>query len=194
VDKPSVIVLGGPNGAGKSTAAAVILPNWLGLKEFVNADVIARGLSAFNPEGVSLEAGKIMLRRLKALAAARETFAFETTLASRTFAPWLRELAEAGYDVRLLYFWLPDPEAAIQRVADRVRLGGHHVPPDTIRRRYGRGLINFFELYRPLATSWRFYDNSLRTGSRLVASADHGSEHIEDALLWDRIVKEFANG
>ena len=194
MDKPSVIVLAGPNGAGKSTAAAVLLPNWLGLKEFVNADVIARGLSAFNPEGVSLEAGKIMLRRLKDLAAARESFAFETTLASRTFAPWLRELAQAGYDVRLLYFWLPDPEAAIQRVADRVRLGGHHVPSDTVRRRYARGLVNFFELYRPLATSWRLYDNSLGTGSRLIASADHGSETIEDVQVWDRIVKEFANG
>ncbi len=194
MDKPSVIVLAGPNGAGKSTAAAVVLPTWLGLKEFVNADVIARGLSAFNPEGVSLEAGKIMLRRLKDLATARESFAFETTLASRTFAPWLRGLAEAEYEVRLLYFWLPNPEAAIQRVADRVRLGGHHVPPDTIRRRYTRGLKNFFELYRPLATSWRFYDNSLGSGSRLVASADHGRENIEDPTLWDRIVKEYANG
>jgi predicted ABC-type ATPase len=128
--KPHVIVVAGPNGAGKSTAAPRLLRDALSVREFVNADTIAAGLSAFRPESVAIAAGRIMLARMRVLAAAREDFAFETTLASRSFAPWLAGLQSGGYHVHLLFLWLRSPELAVSRVAERVRLGGHDVPAD----------------------------------------------------------------
>ena len=127
-DAPTIVVIAGPNGAGKSTTAPVLLNEMLGLREFVNADVIAQGLSAFAPENVALQAGRLMLARLRQLAEARKNFAFETTLASRSFAPWLREQRAAGYALYLLFLYLPSPEFAVRRVAERVKLGGHDVP------------------------------------------------------------------
>ena len=167
---PHVVVLAGPNGAGKSTAASWALRSPLGVAEFVNADVIAQGLSGFNSDAVAMKAGRIMLARLKELAAARHSFAFETTLASKHFAPWLRGLRDAGYAFDLLFFWLPTAELAIERVRARVRSGGHHVPDEIVRRRHGRGPTNFFRSYRSLATTWRFYDNSSDAGPRLLAT------------------------
>lgn len=116
---PSVVVLAGPNGAGKSTAAPKLLRGALSVDEFVNADVIAKGLSAFDPNKVAFEAGKIMLTRLRALAAQRLSFAFETTLASRSFAPWLNTLLSDGYDFHILYLWLPNADTAVARVIER---------------------------------------------------------------------------
>src|SRR5882672_2885988 len=133
---PNVIILAGPNGAGKTTASRSLLVGALGVEEFVNADIIARGLSVFNQEDVAIEAGRIMLHRLKELAAQRADFAFETTLASRTFAPWIRQLIVEGYTFHLLYLWLPSPDLATRRVLRRVESGGHHVPQDVIQRRY----------------------------------------------------------
>lgn len=123
-ESPKVVVIAGPNGAGKSTAATRILQDALAVQEFVNADVIARGLSAFKPESVALTAGRVMLQRLDALAAERADFAFETTLASRSFAPWLKRLNVSGYEFHLFFVWLPTAEAAIARVQERVRSGG----------------------------------------------------------------------
>lgn len=136
------MILAGPNGAGKSTAAPELLQGELSVSEFVNADVIARGLSAFDPDRAAIAAGRVMLVRLNELARQRATFAFETTLASRSFAPWLRGLRTSGYAVHLVFLWLSSPDLAVQRVADRVRSGGHDVPPGTIRRRYGAGVRN----------------------------------------------------
>lgn len=169
-DAPAVAVIAGPNGAGKSTAAPVLLHEALGIQTFVDADVIARGLSAFDPESVAVTAARVMLARLHALADEHQTFGFETTLASRTFAPWLRRLLGRGYEVHLLFLWLPTSEFAIERVRDRVRLGGHHVPDATIRRRYQSGLVNFFTLYQPLATTWRMYDNSVGARPQPIAN------------------------
>lgn len=128
---PSVIVLAGPNGAGKSTTASALLKGALGVTEFVDADTIARGLSAFQPERVALSAGRIMLTRLKELAAQRVSFAYETTLASRMFARWLAELRQGRYRVHILFLWLPSADFAVDRVLDRVRMGGHDVPEET---------------------------------------------------------------
>ena len=158
--RPSLIILAGPNGAGKSTAAPALLHGALAVDEFVNADVIASGLSAFDPESVAIAAGRVMLMRVHELAEQRVTFAFETTLASRTFAPWLRDLRISGYEIQLLFLWLPSAEFALDRVADRVRAGGHDVPTETVRRRYRAGLRNFFSLYEPLASAWKLYDSS----------------------------------
>lgn len=188
-ETPHLIVLAGPNGAGKSTAAPKLLPQLLGVGEFVNADVIAHGLSAFRPEKQAIEAGRIMLRRLRALAAARENFAFETTLASRNFAPWIKEQIEAGYHFELAFFYLATPEIAIDRVAQRTRSGGHHVPEDVIRRRYARGLNNLTELYIPLATTWYVYDNTVPGRPQLVASGSGANDVVVDvASTWQTIL------
>lgn len=189
MDQPFVVILAGPNGAGKTTAASALLPD-LHLLEFVNADTIARGLSEFNPESVALAAGRIMLERLDRLASDRKSFAFETTLASRTFAPWLRKLRQGGYRVELIFCWLPSPDMSVQRVAHRVRSGGHFVPSETIHRRYHAGLRNFLQLYRPLADVWRIYD----TASELRPIASRETKLVvHDPALWNRLEKEYGS-
>ena len=167
---PTVVVLGGPNGAGKSTAAPRLLRGSLRVEEFVNADTLAQGLSGFRPDDVALEAGRIMLRRLDALEAQRKSFAFEATLASQALARRLERLKRAGYRIHIVYLWLPTPELALARVAERVRAGGHDVPPQAVTRRFMRGRRNFFTLYLPLADTWRLYDGSSIRGPRVVAS------------------------
>jgi predicted ABC-type ATPase len=137
---------------------------------FVNADTIAQGLSAFRPEDVALDAGRIMLRRIDELEDQRKGFAFETTLASRALARRFTRLKAGGYTVHIVFLWLPTAELAIARVAGRVRAGGHDVPSDTVRRRFARGLRNFLTVCRPIADTWRFYDGSSIRGPRLIAS------------------------
>jgi len=191
IDRPHVIVLGGPNGAGKSTAAADLLRGALAVDEFVNADTVAAGLSAFNPDRAALQAGRVMLARLRELAGKRRDFAFEITLASRTFAPWIGQLAESGYAFHLVFLWLSSPDLAVARVAERVRSGGHPVPEEVVRRRYRAGLANFFGLSRPLATPWRFSDNSLSTRPRLVAVGSvPDDETVLDPIMWAEVLAE----
>ncbi len=166
--------MAGPNGAGKSTLAPWLLRHGWGIKEFVNADEIAKGLSGFQPESVALQAGRLMWERLEELAAGRKSFAFETTLAARTYAPWIKKLKAEGYRTRLVYLWLPRAEMAIQRVTDRVRVGGHHIPDDVIRRRYAGGLRNLFELYLPLMDRWSVLDGTEKADIRLIAQGGVG--------------------
>lgn len=185
---PSVIVIAGPNGAGKSTTAPAILQGALGVTEFVNADTIAAGLSAFNPEKAAFQAGRVMIERLQQLAVDQEDFAFETTLASKTFAHWIQNLKQSGYTFHLFYLWLPSPEFAIARVAERVQMGGHNVPEETIRRRYYAGLKNFFAMYQQLADTWRIYDNSAPGSPRLLSTGERTIiTTVVDALLWDSL-------
>lgn len=185
---PSVIILAGPNGAGKSTTAPLLLKGTLGVTEFVNADTIAQGLSAFEPNRTAMAAGRIMLGRLDELARQQVSFAFETTLASRSFAPWISELSRQGYLFHLLFLWLPSADMAVARVTERVRMGGHAVDEETIRRRYNRGLKNFFELYQPLAATWRMYDNSQLPEPRLVAQGEREMiTRIHQENTWTRI-------
>lgn len=191
---PHVVVLGGPNGAGKSTTAPRLLVGALHVAEFVNADLIAQGLSGFRPEGAAIEAGRVMLRRLYQLATQRVNFAFETTMASRAFVPWLTRLRDQGYAVHLVYLWLPSVDLAIARVAQRVLMGGHPVPEETIRRRFRAGLRNFLNLYRPLATTWLLYDNSLALAPRLIAEGRASAEpRIADFPAWQSIHSEAGN-
>jgi len=145
----NLIVIAGPNGAGKSTTASSLLKGTLEVTEFVNADLIAQGLSGFQPEGAVFHAGRVMLERIHYLAKKRVDFAFETTLASRTFAPWIAELLKTGSAFHLVFLWLPNEEFAVERVAERVRMGGHNVPEETIRRRYHAGIGNFFRHISP---------------------------------------------
>jgi predicted ABC-type ATPase len=193
-NSPLVVILAGPNGAGKSTAAPSLLRDSFGVDEFVNADAIALGLSSFAPEGVALEAGRITLERLNALALKRARFAFETTLAGRFFARWTRDLMAVGYQSYLLFLSLPSAEAAIQRVANRVSLGGHNIPLETIERRFRAGLHNFFRLYRPIVTSWMFFDNSFADAPKLLAKGRASSSlEVFDGETYGRFLKEFGN-
>ena len=192
-ERPGLVILAGPNGAGKSTVAPSLLKGALAVTEFVNADVIAQGLSGFEPQGVALEASEVMLRHVHNLAARGRSFAMETTLAARSLAPWIRQLKRQGYRFHLVFLWLPSADLAVQRVAERVRAGGHDVPETTVRRRYAAGLRSFFTLYRPLADSWRVYDNARAPCPRLVAERGSGAEaRIADGVTWDRIRADHA--
>ena len=185
---PLVVVLAGPNGAGKSTSAARLLREALSVEEFVNADTIAQGLSAYRPEAAAVAAGRVMLERLHFLARERRDFAFETTLAGRGHARWLRELRASGYRVHLIFVSLPDPDLAVARVAERVRQGGHHVPEDVVRRRFATGLTNLLTLYSGLVDGWQVYDNADLAGPRLIASRAAGMNTvIADPNAWENL-------
>ena len=187
--RPSVVVLAGPNGAGKSTAAPLLLREApLDVRLFVNADEIAAERSPADPAGAAIAAGREMLSRLHELSQHRQSFAFETTLASRHFAPWLRGLVESGYSADILFLWLPSPDLAVARVRSRVMLGGHDVPEAVVRRRYRRGLRNFFELYQPLASTWRVYDSAVSDDPLLIAAGSGETvADVHDLATWARI-------
>ena len=187
---PLVVVIAGPNGAGKSTTASRLLQDALTVTEFVNADPIAMGLSAFRPESVAMAAGRMMLARMKTLARARRDFAFETTLASRSFAPWLASLRASGYRLHLAFLALTDSDLAVARVTERVRQGGHDVAEAVVRRRFTVGLRNFFVLYQGISDTWQMFDNSAATGPRLIASGRAGQRaHIVDAEAWTTLLE-----
>ena len=152
---PTVYVIAGPNGAGKTTFAQQYLARYARCTTFVNADIIAAELSPADPDSQALTAGRVMLERIDELARRGNTFSFETTLAGRVHAGRVRRLQnELGYNVVLVFVWLPSPELAILRVAGRVKQGGHNIPEETIRRRYRQGLANFAKLYAPVVDSW----------------------------------------
>lgn len=187
-----VVVLAGPNGSGKSTIAPRLLQGVLRVPEFVNADTIAGGLSAFGPERAAMAAGRIMVARLKQLARKRVSLAFETTLASKSFAPWIADLIKNGYEFHLVFLWLPDVDTALARIAERVRMGGHSVPEDTVRRRYRAGLRNFFRLYQPMTTTWQVLDNSGRDAPKLIAAGcGVTTETVSDAQVWEQIARGY---
>ena len=186
---PNLYIISGCNGAGKTTASFTVLPELLHVKEFVNADEIARGLSPFQPEKVSIEAGKIMLRRLQELLLQNEDFAFETTLSSRSFVGQIRQAKMQDYIVNLIYYWLDSVELAIERVKVRVSEGGHHIPSDTIIRRYHAGLKNFLNLYRDKVDYWMLIDNS-KTEPQLIAEGRSSKNYqIANEVKWQLINK-----
>jgi predicted ABC-type ATPase len=159
-DEKKVIIIAGPNGAGKTTFAREFLPQEAGLPLFVNADLIAAGLSPFDPDAAAFRAGRLMLEEIDAHAAAGRSFAFETTLAGHTYLRRVERWRSDGYLVKLVFLSLRSPEEAIARVAMRVRHGGHHVPPDVIRRRFASGMRNFLGVYRQRVDVWQWFDNS----------------------------------
>ena len=154
-------IISGCNGAGKTTASYTVLPEILDCREFVNADEIARGLSPFNPRNVTVEAGRLMLQRINELLAKEETFAVETTLTTKSYVKLVRQAQQKGYTVTLVYFWLRNPELALQRVSERVANGGHDIPVATTKRRYFAGIKNLFNLFAPIVDCWVVYDNSV---------------------------------
>lgn len=173
----TVYVIAGPNGAGKTTFATEFLPEFVDCREFLNADLIAAGLSPFAPETQNLRAGRLLLERIQELFSARVDFAFETTLAGRSYARMLKTFRQEGYRVVLFFLWLPSVELAVARVAMRVRQGGHHIPEADIRRRYSAGLKNFFGLYRSVIDAWWLYDAS-ELPPVLIEGVDNGRPEV----------------
>lgn len=156
----NLYIIAGCNGAGKTTASFTILPEILNCKEFVNADEIAKGLSPFQPEKVSFEAGRIMLNRIQELLDNNTSFAFETTLSTRSYKNKVLAAKQKGYNVTLLFFWLQTIELAKERVLIRVKEGGHNIEPEVIERRYLKGIHNLFEIYLPIVDGALIFDNS----------------------------------
>ncbi len=181
---PNIYIIAGSNGSGKTTLANVLLPEFLSCNEFVNADSIAAGLSPFNPDGVALQAGRLMLERITELSNERKDFAFETTLATRSYKQHIRHWIETGYSVHLIFLWLNSPEFSIKRVERRVMTGGHSIPENIIRRRYKRGIYNFFNIYKDLVTGWEVYNNTSLEDLTLVATQKHGIISIVKEDLW----------
>ena len=155
-----IVIIAGPNGAGKTTFAREFLPFEGGCPIFVNADLIAAGIAPFQPEAVAFRAGRLMLQELAHHAAEGRSFAFETTLSGRTYAPMIDAWRAQGYTVKLVFLSLMSAEEAVVRVANRVRQGGHHIPEDTIRRRFDAGLRSVHDIYRARVDYWQLFDNS----------------------------------
>jgi len=185
---PNLYLIGGANGSGKTTTAKRVLPNFLEVIEYVNADEIAAGLSMFNPESVAILVGRLMLERLETLSKSGCDFAFETTLAARNFANFLRKSKLRGYTINLIFFWLQSPELAIERVRRRVESGGHNIPEDVVRRRYERGIKNLIELYIPLCNSWIIYNNSNPISQVVVACEIERKPVIYQPKIWNQIL------
>lgn len=177
---PNLFIVAGPNGAGKTTYVRRFLPQEMRCREFVNADLIAAGLSPFAPDQAAFEAGRIMLRRLRDLAGQRVDFSFETTLSGKAYAPMLRAWRAAGYRIRLDFLWIPDLGITRRRVRQRVTKGGHDIPDEVQQRRFHLGIRNLAELYRPCLHEWRLYDNTGRH-PHLVAQEKDGVLSVADA-------------
>lgn len=157
---PKVIIIAGPNGAGKTTFARAFLPEEAQCPRFINADLIAAGLSPFAPEAAAIRAGRLMLEEIAACVRRGESFAFETTLSGLAYLRHIAEWRARGYHVALFFLALPNAETAIARVAERVRQGGHSIPEAVIRRRFAAGLRYFDQHYKPRVSAWAKYDNA----------------------------------
>lgn len=187
---PNLYIIAGCNGAGKTTASFTILPEILKVREFVNADSIAAGLSPFNVESVAFEAGRIMLQRIQQLMTEKEDFAFETTLSTRSYVSLIKQAQTMGYNITLLYFWLISPDFAKQRVAKRVSQGGHNIPKEIIERRYYRGIANLLNLYIPIVDKWIVIDNMEVKPNIIVRGTAKGDKLILNSELWNILLQQ----
>ncbi len=184
-----ILIIAGPNGSGKTTTASTLLSDFLKIYEFINADEIAKGLSPFHPETVSLAASKLMIKRLRELLDQGKNFAFETTAAGTNYLKYLTAAKEKSYQINLFFLWLSSPELALQRVAQIVAKGGHHIPAETIKRRYHLGAHHLLKNYLPLADVAVILDNSVMGRQKIIAYSVKGTVAIEDAKSWEQISK-----
>ncbi|MBN1268447.1 MAG: zeta toxin family protein [Kiritimatiellae bacterium] len=187
--RPVVYIIGGPNGAGKTTFALEFLPKLAGCRNFVNADLIARGLSPLDVEAAAIQAGRVFLQQIQAQVSARRDFAFESTLSGLAYAGGIKDMRRAGYEVRLYYLWIPTVQLTLKRIAERVRRGGHDIPADVARRRYGKGLSNLFKHYLPLTDYAAVFDNSSASPA-LVYEKTPAGERVVLPVLFGRILKQ----
>ncbi len=183
-------IIAGPNGAGKTTASYTILPEIFDCHEFVNADEIAKGLSPFNPEGVSFQAGRLMLERINELIKKGKNFAFETTLATKSYHSLIARAQKMDYEVTLLFLSLNSKDLAIRRVQTRVMEGGHNIPKNVIERRFKNGLLNLFNRYIPLVDSWLLIDNSDEHFD-FIAKGFGNEIDIDNVTKWDDLKQKY---
>jgi predicted ABC-type ATPase len=184
-------IIAGPNGAGKTTFATEFLPHYANCRNFINADLIARGLSPFDPDAGMLRAGRAVLERIAEFTEARSDFAFETTLSGRSYVLLLRRMKKASFRLHMFYLWVPSPDLALLRIRYRVESGGHNVPERDVRRRFTRTIGNLFKLYRPLLDTLHFFDNSSDM-PRLIFNDEAGQTTINDAALYEQLRGQFA--
>lgn len=186
-EKSNLYVIAGPNGAGKTTFAREFLPVYANCRNFINADLIAEGISPLAPEAAAFHAGRLMLREIELHMQRGDDFGFETTLSGRSHLRLFRRLKQGGYAIHLFFLWIPDVSLALLRVRQRVLLGGHDVPEAVLRRRFGRSIGNFFSRYQALADTWNLFDNSGLTPS-LIASGKSGRVRVRNATLYNSLV------
>ena len=178
------------NGAGKTTASYTILPEILNCDEFVNADEIAKGLSPFRPEKAGIQAGRLMLQRIKSLISKGQDFAFETTLATKSYKNLVTDAQANGYSVILIFFYLSSQDLAVKRVETRVKEGGHDIPEKVIRRRYENGLKNFFNIFKSIVDEWMFIENSGEP-YQLIAQKTKSTDKIYIDQIWNELKTKY---
>jgi predicted ABC-type ATPase len=184
----NVYIIAGPNGSGKTTFANKFLPDYAVCQNFVNADLIAQGLSPFSPRIFAIKAGRIVLEQINGFAESGVDFGFETTLSGKSYVRLLKKLKEKGYKIRIFFLWVPDSQLSIERIKERVLEGGHDIPVQDVRRRFGRSIANFFELYKPLSDSWIIFNNAGIIPD-LIAKNQDGKLAILDRMLFNEIAK-----
>lgn len=184
----NVYIIAGPNGSGKTTFARKFLPDYAKCPNFVNADLIAQGLSPFSPRAAAIKAGRLVLEQIHNLADKNVDFAFETTLSGKSYVSFLNELKEKSYSINIFFLWIPNAELALNRIKDRVASGGHDVAAVDVKRRFHRGIDNFFKYYKPLSDTWLLFNNADVT-PRLIAREKDGRTEIIDKVLFEKIIR-----
>jgi len=192
-DLRNLYIIAGPNGSGKTTFAKRFLPNYADCTHFINADLIAQGLSPFSPVVVAMKAGRLVLKEIEELSAKGVSFAFETTLSGKTYLSLLNKLKDRGYRIHIFFLWIPNSNLALERIKGRVESGGHDVPAVDVRRRFHRSIENFFKVYRPLVDAWMLFDNSGEKHN-LVAQKRDGKLTVKNHDLYKKITKGNGNG
>ncbi|MDD5464947.1 MAG: zeta toxin family protein [Candidatus Omnitrophica bacterium] len=184
----NVYIIAGPNGSGKTTFANEFLPEYAKCQNFVNADLIAQGLSPFSPRAAAIKAGRLVLEQIRSLAEKNVDFAFETTLSGKSYVRLLTSLKNKGYTINLFFLWIPNAEFALGRIKDRVASGGHDVLAADVKRRFNRGIYNFFKYYKPLSDTWLLFNNADAI-PRLIAREKDGKTDIIDKEMYEKIIK-----